>query len=181
MLIFTAIALAAFVLLTGSFLFGHDVEHDVDHDHDAGDGGHDAEAGGGDPTISIFSTKVLATLLMGFGVGGAIASHYRADYVASSLIGLVCGGVLGGVMYGVLSVLYHGQASSLVPTSSAVGCTGTVTVSIGEKALGEVGLTVHGQYSTFLASAKDGSALPKGQVVRVVQTIGSQLVVVKAN
>jgi membrane protein implicated in regulation of membrane protease activity len=176
MLIFMSIALAAFILVAGSFLFGSD--HDVDHDH--GDMGHDAEGGLGEPTISIFSTKVIATLFMGFGAAGAIARTYQLSYLASSMIGLLCGAVLGGLMYLVLAIFYRQQASSLVPTSSAVGCTGTVTVSIGENAMGEVGVHVQGQYATYLASSTDGSPIAKGQAVRVVRTLGSQLVVEKA-
>lgn len=170
MLIFTAIALAAFILVAGSFLFGHD--HDMGHD-----AGHDGDAGGDEPTVSIFSTKVLATLLMGFGAAGAIAKHYKMDYLPASLIGLAFGILLGGVMYGILSVFTKQQASSLVATSSAIGCSGTVTVSIGANSLGEVGLDVQGLYATYLARSKDGSPIVKGLTVRVVKTVGSQLVV----
>lgn len=175
MLIFAAIAIASFILVAGSFFFGHD--HDAGHD-----AGHDAshDADGNEPTISIFSTKVLGTLLMGFGAAGAIARVYHVELVPASLIGLLCGLVLGGLMYLVLGVFYKQQASSLVATSVAVGCTGTVTVSIGENAMGEVSVFMQGQYGTFLASSKDGSPIPKGQAVQVVRTIGSQLVVEKA-
>src|SRR5437867_3760007 len=123
MLVFVAIALAAFILVAGAFLFGHD--HDTGHDH--GDSSHDVDAGG-EPTISIFSTKAIGTLLMGFGAAGAIAMHYGLSHIPASLIGLVCGLVLGSLMYGIQVLFYKQQASSLVPTSSALGCTGTVTV-----------------------------------------------------
>ncbi|MBI5388103.1 MAG: hypothetical protein HZA90_25845 [Verrucomicrobia bacterium] len=175
MLIFTSIAIAAFLLVAGSFLFGHD--HDVGHDHDGGDAGHDGDASDGEPTISIFSTKVVATLFMGFGAAGAIARSYQMGYLTASIIGLLSGVVLGGVMYGILTVFVRQQASSLVSTSSAVGCTGTVTVSIGENSLGEVGLDVQGQYATYLARSRDGASIAKGQLVRVVKTMGSELVV----
>lgn len=172
MLIFTAIALAAFILVAGSFFFGHD--HDVGHDHDGGDGG---DASDGEPTISIFSTKVVATLFMGFGAAGAIARSYNMGYLSSSLIGLLSGVVLGGVMYAILTVFIRQQASSIVSTSSAVGCVGTVTVSIGENSAGEVGVDVQGQYGSYLARSRDGRPIAKGLPVRVVQTVGSQLVV----
>jgi membrane-bound ClpP family serine protease len=172
MLIFTAIAISAFILVAGSFLFGHD--HDTGDDHDAG---HDGDSAGDEATISIFSTKVLATLLMGFGAAGAIARYYKVGLVPASFIGVGFGVFLGGLMYGILSVFYKQQASSLVPTSSAVGCSGTVTVSIGANSLGEVSLDLQGQYATYLARSKDGSPISKGLTVRVVKTVGSQLVV----
>jgi membrane protein implicated in regulation of membrane protease activity len=171
MLVFVAIAVASFILVAGSFLFGHD--HDVGHDH--GDLGHD----GGEATISIFSTKVLGTIFMGFGAAGSIASIYGLSHLAASLIGLVCGAVLGGAMYLVVGVFYSQQASSLIPTSAAVGCTGAVTVSIGAGQIGEVGVSVESQYGTYSASSLDGNPIPKGQIVRVVKARGSHLVVEK--
>ncbi len=174
MMIFSAIAIASFILVAGAFLFGHD--HDVGADHDLG---HDADAGGDDATVSIFSTKVIGSVLMGFGAAGAIARFYGLSYMVSSLLGVVAGVLLAAVMYGVLSVFYKQQASSLVPSSSAVGRSGTVTVTIGEGAMGEIGLTLNGTYSTYSASAKDGQAIAKGQVVRVVKNLGSHLIVEK--
>jgi membrane-bound ClpP family serine protease len=171
MMIFISIAIGSFILVAGSFIFGHD--HDAGHD-----AGHDF-GGDSEPTISIFSTKVIATLLMGFGAAGAIAQDYGLGYVMSSLVGLGCGVVLGAVMYLVLGFFYKQQASSLVPTSSAIGCVGRVTISISKGGQGEVGLQLDGQYTSFLASAYDGGAIEKGQPVRVVNTIGSQVVVEK--
>ncbi len=176
MLMFLAISVAAFILVGGSFLFGHD--HDVGHDH--GDLGHELSVDA-EPTVSFFSVKTLGTLLMGFGAAGAIAMHYGASYLGASLAGLVCGLVLSGLMYGVLNLFYRQQASSLVATSSAMGLTGTVTVSIATSGLGEVSLCLDGQYSTYAASSEDGAAIPKGQVVRVIRTMGSQLVVAREN
>ncbi len=166
-MIFVSIAFAAFIIVAGSFLFGHD--HDADHD--AGDAGNEA-------TISIFSTKVIATLLMGFGAAGAIAKTYGASNLIASLIGLLSGMVLGAITLLILDFLYKQQASSLVPTDAAVGRTGTVTVSIPSTGQGEVGLQVNGQYCTYSASSTGGE-IPKGQMVRVVRTLGSQLVVEK--
>jgi membrane protein implicated in regulation of membrane protease activity len=114
---------------------------------------------------------------MGFGAAGAIATYYGADYVLASLIGLVSGLLLAGAMYLILQVFYQQQASSLTPTSAAIGCRGTVTVSIGEDAAGEVGLNLDGQYRTFSATSEKGTAIGKGRGVRVVRTLGSHLVV----
>lgn len=175
MIIFISIALAAFIIVAGSFLFGHD----MDTDHDAGDMGHEVDTGGAEATISVFSTKVIGTLLMGFGAAGAIAVHYGAAYVLASIIGVVFGVLLGGLMYLVLGLFYSQQSSSLVPTSAAIGCTGSVTVTIGHDTPGEVGLSLEGQYRTFSATSADGQEIPKGQTVTVVKNLGSHLVVEK--
>ena len=169
MTIFIALAFGAFILVAGSFLFGHDTDHDTDAGHDVG--------GGDEATVSVFSTKVLGTMIMGFGAAGAISVHYGASGLLASLIGVLCGVLLAAIVYGILEIFYTQQSSSLVPTSSAVGCSGSVTVSIGEGAPGEVGLTLEGQYRTFSATSGDGKAIPKGQTVQVVRTLGSHLVV----
>ena len=172
MMLFLAIAIAGFVLVAGAFLFGHD--HDAGHDGgaDHGDASHE-----GDATISIFSTKVLATLFMGFGASAAIARHYGMGYLQASLTGILCGLLVAALMYWLLNVFLSQQASSLVSTSSAVGRPGTVTVSIGTDSLGEVGIDLDGNYTTCAAQSESGGPIPKGRTVRVVRTLGSALVV----
>jgi membrane protein implicated in regulation of membrane protease activity len=174
-LIFIAIAIASFILLAGSFFFGHDhdTDHaDVGHGVDGHDVSHDME-----PTISFFSVKVIATLAMGFGAAGAIARTYGADYLVASFVGLGSGIALSLLMYFLLGLIYKQQASSIVPTSSAVGQTGIVQTGIAPGALGEVSLNVGGQYMTYLAKSTAATEIPKGRSVKVVSLIGSQLVV----
>jgi len=176
MLIFIAIALGSFIIIAGSFLFGHD--HDADHHGDLGhtEGGHEI-GGDSEPTIGFFSVKVLATLIMGFGAAGAIAREYGADYLVASLWGLGSGVLLSLIMYFVLDIVYKQQSSSLIETRSAIGQTGTVTVSIDPQAIGEVGIEVSGRYMTYLAKAASARGIPKGATVRVVNVVGSELIV----
>jgi len=171
MLIFVAIALAAFVIVAGSFLFGHDVDHDVDHDTD-----HGHDMGEGD-TISIFSTKVMGTMCMGFGAAGAIARYYDASYPVASVAGVVFGLVLAAAMYAFLGAITAQQASSLISTETLVGKTGTVTVPIDADGVGEVGISTGGQYVNHPARSRLGSAIPKGRTIRVVEVAGSHLIV----
>lgn len=175
MLIFLAIAIGSFILIAGSFLFGHD--HDTDHG-DAGHGGDGHDIGHDmEPTISFFSLKVIATLTMGFGAAGAIARQYGADYLISSLIGLGVGIVLSLLMYFLLDIIYKQQASSLVQTTSAIGQEGIVQTGIAQGGCGEVSLNVGGQYMTYLAKSAAGTNIPKGKTVKVVRVVGSELVV----
>ncbi len=170
MIIFAAIAIASFLLVAGAFLFGHD--HDADASHDA-DGAGDT----GEHSSSVLSVKVIGMLFMGFGAAGAIARAYDAGYFTASVVGLVCGLALAAIMNALLGLIARQQASSLVPTESLVGCTGTVTVPIGAGELGEVGVSASGQYNAYVAKACEGRAIEKGRHVRVVQAVGSQLVV----
>src|SRR5437764_2930518 len=135
MFVFIAIAAAGLILLLGGSVFGHDHDHDAHVDHD-----HDGE-GADEPAVSIFSIKVLATFVMGFGAGGAIAANYAAGPLAATGVGFATGVVLALLMYAVLRVIYSQQATSLVATESIKGKTGTVTVAIGNNAIGEVTVT----------------------------------------
>jgi membrane protein implicated in regulation of membrane protease activity len=81
------------------------------------------------------------------------------------------------LMYLLLRLVYEQQSSSLVSTRSAVGCTGSVTVTIGENSPGEVGLYLDGAYRTFSASSSDGKPVNKGENVLVLNNEGSHLVV----
>jgi membrane protein implicated in regulation of membrane protease activity len=172
MLIFLGLTAAGLILLVGGSIFGHD--HDVDHDH----GGHlDHDAGHAEPTVSMFSVKVIGSFIMGFGAGGAIASYYGMGPLPASFVGLAVGFLMGLVMYWVMRLIYGQQSTSIVNTSTAVGEIGTVTVPIGRHGTGEVSLALRGQHRSFLASSADTNAIPKGRQVRVVHTTGSQLVV----
>ncbi len=171
MLIFVALAIAGFLVLVSSFIFGHDADHDAepgaDHDSD-----HDT-----DGTISFFSTKVITTLIMCFGAAGAIARHHELSVLLSSMIGLGSGICLSLLMWGLLKVLYKQQGSSIVPTEAALGLTGRLLTSIDGTGLGEVGLTIRGDYKTYSARSANGKSIKKGLNVRVVQTSGPELIV----
>lgn len=169
MFIFVPLAFAGFLVVAGAFIFGHD--HDVDHDVDH-DGGY--EVGG---TLSFFSVRVLATFVMGFGAAGAIARYYHASYPVSSLIGLGAGVVLSALMYLVILVFIKQQASSVISTESLVGRVGNVTVPIEKAELGEVGVSVGGEYKIYSAHSRDQSSIQKGRRVKVVRVIGTTLVV----
>ncbi len=175
MLVFFSIATIGLAWLLMALIFGHD--HDVEHevDHDTGHGEHDT--GGDAPTVSLFSSKVIATLIMGFGVAGGIASYYDQSWVVSSVWGLGSGFILAALMYGFMVILYGQQASTIIHTAGAVGKQGEVTVTIGENATGEVGLTVKNTYVTYVARSADGSSIPRGQIVYVREVVGSTLIV----
>jgi membrane protein implicated in regulation of membrane protease activity len=129
--------------------------------------------------IGIFSMRVIATFVMGFGAAGAVGLHYGAGYPISSLIGVAAGMVLAALMYGIMLLFIEQQASSVTPTDSLLGCTGTVTVPIDKDAMGEIGVSLGGEYHTFTARAGDCGPLGKGSTVRVVAVSGSVLTVDK--
>lgn len=172
MLVFLAITFLGFVLLAGSAFLAHD--HDAgDHDHDHG---HEADQGN-EPTVSIFSFKVIGAFIMGFGAAGAIARYYENGWLASSFSGLATGILLGLFMYGILRMVYSQQSDSLVPTDQTIGKSGLVTIGIDKNSVGQVSVALSGQSRSYLARGVSGEAIPKGQTVIVRQTNGSELLV----
>lgn len=173
MLTFVGIALAGFILVAGGFLLGHD--HDLGHDV-GGDVSHDIHPES-EGTISIFSTKVLGTFVMGFGAAGAIGQVYKLDYTQSSLVGLGSGVVLGAIMYVILLLFVREQSSSLIASETVIGCIGVVTTSIDSNAVGEVGVSAEGEYRNYSARATGAQRIEKGRRVRVVRMSGGVLFV----
>jgi membrane protein implicated in regulation of membrane protease activity len=173
MTIFVAIALAAFIVIAGAFLFGHDHDlgGDFDHDfsHEAGPDTHGM--------VGIFSTKVIFTFIMGFGAAGAIAQFYGTGYPLASLIGVAAGIVLATLMYGIILLFTEQQANSVIAADALLGCTGTVTVPIDRDSVGEIGVSVGGEYRTYPARLQGPNTLCKGHAVRIVGVSGSVLTV----
>jgi len=173
MTIFVAIALAAFIVVAGAFLFGHD--HDLGHDfgpdfsHEAGPDVHGI--------VGLFSTKVIFTFIMGFGAAGAIAQSYGSGYPIASLIGVAAGVVLATLMYGIILLFTEQQSNSVIAADALLGCTGTVTVPIDQDGVGEIGVSVSGEYRTYTARMQGSSPLQKGHAVRIVGVTGSVVTV----
>jgi membrane-bound ClpP family serine protease len=170
MLIFLAIMIAGLIMLVGGFFFGHD--HDAGHADHGDDTGHDSE-----PAVSIFSTKVIGTFIMGFGGGGAIAQYAWGEVFRSSITGFGVGIVMGGFMYLVMRLLYGQQSTSLVEGSTIVGRTGTVATAIGAHSVGQVVVVVGGQTMTYLARSSGEKEIAKGKMVKVIACSGSDIVV----
>lgn len=165
-LVFLAIAVASFLAVGGSFLFGgHD--HDFSHDHGVG---------GGEHGVPFLSPQIIFSFTLGFGSAAAIASAYGVKLHWCILIGLAFGLVMAAAVYALFSVIYKQQATSLIETSSTIGKIANVLTAIPSGGSGEIGLQVAGQYRTYLARSRRGE-IAKGARVKVVETQGGELVV----
>jgi membrane protein implicated in regulation of membrane protease activity len=171
MMIFFTIALVAFLYVVIMSLGGHA------HDFVAGDAGHDGETGDSDHITSIFSTKVIATFLMGFGGAGGVARFYGCSYPVACLIGVGVGVAVGFLMVCILRFFANSQANSLVSTRALAGSLGTVEVAIENGQAGQVAVSYGERYNTYTARTRGGTNIAKGRQVRVVDTTGSDLTV----
>ena len=170
MLIYLTLAFCGFLVVAGAFLFGHDHDHDIGHEHDVG---HDGD--GHDHAISIFSTRIIATFVMGFGAAGAIARLYGHDHMMSSLFGMGAGVGLGYLMFLLMNFFVQQQGSSVTREDDLIGERGIVTVPIDENSPGEIGIQTSAGYRNFVARAS--TPIKKGRSVRVADTSPGVLLV----
>jgi len=138
--------------------------------------GHHVE-GGGMPTPSPLSSRVIFAFMTAFGGGGAVASVYGLSTLPSVGIGLGSGLVIGGLVYALTLAVFRQQATSGFEVASLVGKPGRVVIAIPAGGTGQVSVAAGGGSSTLLASARDGDAVPEGSTVRVVQVQGDRLVI----
>jgi membrane-bound ClpP family serine protease len=172
MLIFFTIALIGFLYV----LFTSVIGHAADAVHDLGHGG-DTHDGDSEHMISIFSPRVIAIFLMGFGAAGGVAKFYDYSYLVSCLIGFGVGLVVGLLMAWIMGFLVRQQCNSLIKTSDLVGQVGTVDVPIEGNDPGEVSLQYGGRLGVYIARSKGGKNIGKGKQVKVLETSGSRLTV----
>jgi len=176
-LIYAAIAAVGFlfllVMLFVGEIFGADHEvggHDVSVDHG------DADHGG----PSIFSTRVMASFLTAFGVGGVVARYYNLPHPAASGVGVATGVVMSGIVFQFAKLLYSQQASSDVQMTSLVGRSAEVSVAIPVGGVGQITLTYSGERSEHIARSADGRAVSRGAEVVITGLRGESVVVAPA-
>jgi membrane-bound ClpP family serine protease len=173
MLVFFTIALIGFLYVLVTSIVGHA----ADAVHDIGHGGGDAHDGDSEHMISIFSPRVIAIFLMGFGAAGGVARFYDYSYLMSSLIGFGVGLVVGFFMAWIMGFLVRQQCNSLIKTNDLVGQVGTVDVPIEGNDPGEVSVQYGGRSGVYIARSKGGKNIGKGKRVKVLETVGSSLTV----
>jgi membrane protein implicated in regulation of membrane protease activity len=193
-LFFVGVGYALFIVITGglSDIDMPDVDIDVPQIGLPGDvdipgvdvhiGGPDLPAGGIDaPDVSVspLSPITIATFVTVFGGVGVLALQlFEVDPRMSLLWATVSGLAVAALMYVFYSqVLIRSQGSSEIHRSDLIGLHGEVTVPIGETTAGQVSYRTKAGWMSSMARSVDGSTIPRGQFVRIVRTIGAQVLV----
>jgi hypothetical protein len=139
--------------------------------------GLDIDAGGG--AFEILSVQGLSVAVMMFGLTGM----FGLSATGSDVVAVLAGGVgaaagmygMGKMMYGINQL----QADGTVNYNDAIGQRGQVYSRIKPNETGEIQVPVDGTLKTLLARAQDKSMLiPSGEFIRVVDIIGSTMIVV---
>jgi membrane-bound ClpP family serine protease len=163
MLLYFAIALIGTLFLILSAVLGEvfDFFGDTDVDGD----------------VHPLSGKVLATAMTAFGATGMITQYYDWGPLLSAVTAAVAALFLGAAAWWGISALQSQTASTDTIVASMRGRTGQVTISIPSGAIGEVQLSSVTGSRHMSARAIDGSGIPAGTAVRVVESAGTVLLV----
>jgi hypothetical protein len=192
-LFFIGVGYALFIVITGGLsdidlpdvdidIPQVDLPGDVDipgadiHIGDAGTvGGIDAP----DVSVSPLSPITIATFVTTFGGLGVLSTQlFGLDPRIGLLVATGGGLALAGLMYLFVSqFLIRSQASSELRSGELLGMQGEVTVPIGESSPGQVTYVTKSGRMSSMARSVDGRAIPRGQFVTIVRTIGPQVLV----
>ena len=149
----------AITLFAGGDLDGHDWE-DTD--------GHDpGEAGDGFRFLSVFG---LAAFFMMFGLVGMALRRSGEAGMGWSILGAVLAGLAAlWVIARIFQLARHLQSSGTLQPQAAVGCRGTVYLTIPAGGTGRVNVRIGHRVREMDAMHSAGMALPTGTAVRVVR------------
>jgi hypothetical protein len=165
MLLYLAIFLLGFLFLVITFVAGEVFDFLGDHlSHD------------GDPSHAL-SGKTIAAGMTAFGATGMITRVYHFGTGLSVIVSLLAALSFGALIAWLMGVIYQQTASSNVSTSSLRGHIAEVTIGIPVGSFGEVLLASFESTRQLPARSSDGSAIPAGSRVRVVETLGNVVVV----
>ena len=144
-------------------------------------GGHELgqEVSAGEVSFSPLSPMVIASFITAFGAGGLI-SHYalKVSGVPSVLIALLAGLVVGAVAFYVFySIFAVTQSSSEAQASALLGVIGEVITPISQHGLGEIAYIIRGSRYTAPAKSARGNLIERNQSVKIINVVGSTLVV----
>lgn len=164
MILYLVVAMLGVLILIVSAVLGEVV--DIFDGLDGGDGG---------------TGKVAAAAMTAFGAAGMLATYYDLGTFASGVIAVLAALLMGALAWWIITTLYRGTASTDVSIDSLLGRRGQVTVGIPAGSVGEVLVTAADSTRHLIARAGDGGAIPEGTPVRITQTLGSVVIVERAD
>ena len=189
LLIFFSLFAAGMVFTLFGLIFGGDTDHgdfdggdlhaDVGADHGDIHGDPDADADG--PGPGLLSIRGISFLLTGFGGFAFVVMYFTEKVFVSSLAGLAGGTPFAVVCLFMYKVFLKQQGRSMIQVSDYNGARGTVEISIPEKGIGEVDLSIAGRIVTRSAVTIGNVSLKSGTPVRVVNYLGNRVTVEKLN
>ena len=134
------------------------------------DGGLDGSHANSDMGFRVLSLHGLTAFFMMFGLVGLALYRQSQAGVVVSVVGAVAAGLVSVWIIGKLfQMTARLQSSGTLQTADAVGCTGTVYLTIPEGGTGRVTVSFQNRRREFDATAINGDKVATGTPVRVVK------------
>jgi len=168
------------ITLTSSLIFviqsiltfigiGGEVDLDIDTDGADGDG------------MGLLTFRNLVNFCLGFGWTAILLK----DEIASTAVLIIVSAIVGAVLVALVMMLFKWlggmqESGNIDVRKAAVGCEGKVylTVPAGRSASGKVQITINNAIREYDALT-DGDAIPTGREVKVVDVIGSDVLLIE--
>lgn len=156
--------------------------HDVDISHDIEPGGHalDVSSDTGDmPSANMLNSITISVFVSFFGLAGLFATYVlKLETLLSLVFAFPLAIIIAAAQfYLYVRVFVQSQASSEATMSDVLGCEAEVITSIPGDRVGEIAYVIKGARYTSAAVSSDGTDLPRGSRVQVVNIRGATLVV----
>ena len=150
----------------------------ADADADTGDISVDSSHFDSDKGFQLLSLYGLSSFFMMFGLVGLALSKQSQTGIPFSIIGAVIAGFVSVWIIGkIFKTATHLQSSGTIQTSDAVGCNGTVYLTIPKGGIGRVTLNIRNHSREFDAVGVHGNAIATGTPIRVIDVTGTTLLV----
>lgn len=132
-----------------------------------------------DVSVSPLSPITIATFVTVFGgIGVLCLQFFEVDPKLSLVFATVGGLACAALMFLFYSrFLIGSQSSTQVSQRELIGVEAEVTVPIGATAPGQVSYVTKAGRMSSMARSADGKAIPRGQFVQIVRTVGPQVLV----
>ncbi len=144
-------------------------------------GGPEAPMGIDAPDVSVspLSPITIASFVTSFGAFGILSTQLFGVDPRWSLLWATGGGLIvsAGMFLFYSQVLIRSQGSSEIRSSDIMGLDAEVTVPIGESSTGQVTYVTKSGRMNSLARSITGRPIPRGQLVRIEQVKGPQVLV----
>ncbi len=150
---------------------GADLPDDIAPD---GDVSHDLGLG-------LISVRTLTAFFMGFGLTGGLMLENGHTFPWALGAAALVGFAFMLVIFWIMKMLYGLRASGNIQPASAKGSTGTVYVALppNRVAGGQVELLVSGRLMTLPAITSSADKIPAGTLVRVLEVLPSNILLVE--
>ena len=144
---------------------------DIDLGFDTGDVPSFDQGEIGLPSISPMS---IGSFVTAFGAFGLVSSQLFEASPGISLLFAAGGGLAVGVIAQLIFIyVFSPETSSLRTQKDMIGSTAEVVTSIPDGGVGKIALVSRGSRVTYSARTKSGLTFRQGDVVRVVEIVGS--------